>query len=253
MNNVTATGSLELAQARIGARWGQQPTAATWRRIEATRDLAGVLEIARADPALARWTDGIGVGMPLHALERTLRQHGRARVAELARWMPAAWQPAVTWCALLPDLPAVHHLARGDAAPAWIGSDDALRACLEGRPEHEPRLALLAASRGRPQALLAHWRARWLALLPRGSGRARIEHELLPLLEEHATAFASPRTVDGPAARDALRRRLAMLLRRAVAEPMLAFVYLATQWLELERLRGELVSRAAVPAHGGGS
>jgi hypothetical protein len=248
--SVTATGSLELAQARIGARWGELPGDVTWRRIEATRDLAGVLDIARMDAALSRWIDGIGVGTPLHALERTLRRHARARVAELRGWMPAAWQPAVAWCALLPDLPALQHLARGEAAAAWMHDDDALRPCLDGRPSNDARLALLAAARADPASLRARWRDRWLALLPREAGRTRIERELLPLLEGHALDFASPRTVDGRAARDALRRRLVLLLRRAACEPVVAFVYLATQMLDLERLRGELVQRAAFPAHG---
>ena len=248
--SVTATGSLEFAQARIGARWGEQPRDATWRRIEATRDLAGVLQIARTDPALARWVDGIGNDTPLHALERTLRRHGRERVAEVSGWMPAAWQHAVAWCALLPDLPALQHLARGEAAPAWMADDVVLSPCLEGRPPHDARLRLLASAHGDPASLLARWRQRWLALLPREPGRTRIERELVPLIEGHAAAFASPRTVDGPAARDALRSRLVLLLRRAVSEPAVAFVYLATQLLELERLRGELVQRAAFPAQG---
>jgi hypothetical protein len=246
--SVTATGSLELAQARIGARWGEQPGDATWRRIEATRDLAGVLDIARSDAALSRWVDGIGADASLHALERTLRRQGRERVAELRGWMPTAWQAAVAWCALLPDLPALQHLARGHTAAAWMHADDALRPCLEGRPSNDARLALLASARADPSSLLARWRDRWLALLPREAGRARVECELLPLLEGHALDFASPRIVDGRGARDALRRRLVLLLRRASCEPVAAFVYLATQMLDLERLRGELVQRAAFPA-----
>lgn len=246
--SVTATGSIELAQARIGARWGEGPSDATWRRIEATRDIAGVLDIARNDPALARWVEGIGADAALHALERTLRRHARERVAELCRWMPAAWQPAVAWCALLPDLPALQHLARGDAAPAWMQDDRALRPCLDGRPWHDARLALLTSARADPAGLLTRWRERWRTLLPRDGGRTRIEHELLPLLEAHAVAFASARTVDGRAARAALRERLVLLMRRAVSEPVVAFVYLATQLLDFERLRGELVQRAAFPA-----
>lgn len=241
-------GSLELAQARIGARWGEQPGEATWRRIEATRGGPGVFEIARTDPALSRWIAGLGPDTSLHALESTLRRRWRDKVTELARWMPPAWQRAVEWCALLPDLPALDHLARGDAAPAWMHDDDALRPCVQTATAPDTRCALVAQARTGTEGVLACWRTHWIALLPPEPGRGRIERELLPLLEGHAAAFASPRTVDGRAARTALRTRLVLLMRRAVGEPALAFGYLATQALDLERLRGELVQRAAFPA-----
>jgi hypothetical protein len=246
--SVTAAGSLELAQARIGARWGQQPGLALWRRIETTRDLAAMLDSARGNVALARWLDGVAPGAGVHALERTLRGHWRMRVAELGAWMPEAWQASVLWCALLVDLPLLQHLARGHAAPPWARDDEALRACCDGHPAGDARLALLEAARADADALLADWRARWVALLPRRRGRERIERELLPLLANHAVAFAAPATAEGWAAREALRGRLALLLRRAVGEPLAAFVYLAALALELERLRAELVPRLALPA-----
>jgi len=40
-------GDLDYACARIAARFGARPDAATWRRIETVRDLAAMLDAAR--------------------------------------------------------------------------------------------------------------------------------------------------------------------------------------------------------------
>ena len=44
-----------------------------------------------------------------------------------------------------------------------------------------------------------------------------------------------------------LQARLILLLRRTLAEPATAFIYLALSALEFERVRGELLRRAAFP------
>jgi hypothetical protein len=241
-----ATGSLELAHARIWARWGARPDEALWRRIEITRDLGAVLDIARSS-SLARWIEGIAAGAGLHAIERALRRHWRERVAELATWMPAAWQPAVAWCALLVDLPVVQHLARGEGAPGWVTDDEALGALhdADGAAAGDGRRALLEAARGEPARLMPLWLAEWRAKLPREAGRGTLEQVLVPLVAAHATAFAAPQTVDGWALRRALQARLVLLLRRTLVEPASAFVYLALSALEFERLRAELIRRTA--------
>jgi hypothetical protein len=64
-------GSLELAHARIWARHGERPDEALWRRIEAAREFAAVLDIARGS-ALARWLEGLG-RTDMHAIELALR------------------------------------------------------------------------------------------------------------------------------------------------------------------------------------
>jgi hypothetical protein len=84
-------------------------------------------------------------------------------------------------------------------------------------------------------------------MLVRQGGRAVIERQLLPLLEDHRRAFAAPHTVDGWALRRELQARLVLLLRRHAVEPVEAFAYLALCAVELERLRGEITRRAAFP------
>jgi hypothetical protein len=242
-------GSLELAHARIWARWGARPDEATWHRIEITRDLGAVLEIAHAGP-LARWIEGIGPGAGVHDIEAALRRHWRERVAELAGWMPPAWRQAIDWCAVLVDLPLLQHLARGGAPPSWAADDAGLQPLLEREPTQpaQPRIALLASARADPQHVLALWSAHWRDCLPRAAaGRQAIERQLVPLLARHAQAFGAPQTVDGWSLRRTLQARLVALLRRALVEPVAAFAYLALEALELERLRAELVGRAAFP------
>lgn len=238
-------GSLEYAHARIGARWGARADEALWLRIETTRDLAGVLALARGS-ALACWLDGLGPvegqagptgPAAAHLIEHTLRRAWRARVAELAAWLPPAWQPALEWCAWLVDLPLAQALARGEPAPAWA-AEAAMPAALQD------------AARAAPERTLAAWLALWRARLPGGvggSGSTALVRELVPLLQAHVAALGAPGLVDAWGPRRALHARLAALLRRHVGEPVAAFAYLALSALELERLRGELVRRAAFP------
>lgn len=242
-----AAGSLEYAHARIWARHGQRPDDATWRRIEATRELAALLELARGS-SLACWVEGVGPGADVHAIEAAVRRHWRERVAEVASWMPPAWSRAILWCGVLVDLPLLQHLARGGAALPWLAEDAQLRALVDGSlAAPAPEATLLEAARNDPQRLLPLWRLAWQRCLPRAAGRQAIEARLVPLLTAHAAAFGSPQTVDGWALRRSLQARLILLLRRTLAEPATAFIYLALSALEFERVRGELLRRAAFP------
>ena len=98
--------------------------------------------------------------------------------------------------------------------------------------------------------LLPLWRAEWHRRLPRAAVSQGIDTHLVPLLMQHASAFAAPQAVDGWALRRQLQSRLVLLLRRTLIEPATAFVDLALSALECERLRGELVRRAAFPRGG---
>jgi hypothetical protein len=247
------TGSLEFAHARIWARWGMRLDDVAWRRIETTRELAPVLELARAS-ALTRWLQGVTAEAGLHAVESALRRRWRECVRELARWMPAEWRASIDWCARLADLPAVQHWAREPARAAWLEHDEHLRA-LDGAagdaaaraPDVDPAWRdLLGRARGDPASVLASWLQTWRRRLPL-HGQAAIERELLPLLVRHVQAFAAPQAADGWGQRRALHARLVALLRRHPVEPLSAFVFLALQALELERLRSEIVGRMAFP------
>jgi len=272
-------GSLEYAHARIWARHGQRPGEGLWRRIETTRDLGAVLELARGS-ALACWIEGLGPAAGVHGIEQALRLHWRERVAEVATWMPPDWAAAIEWCAVLADLPALQHLARGGAPLPWMATDPWLCALLDvgapgpfGPPEVPAMRSLLDATRAQGNAalpqtfapaavglgpagrrmrlnaqhLLSLWRAEWRRRMPVAAASQGTGSHLEPLLAQHVGAFAAPRAVDGFALRRQLESRLVLLLRRALVEPVTAFIYLALSALECERLRGELVRRAAFP------
>lgn len=247
------TGSLEYAHARIGARWGARPDAAAWRRIEITRDLPAMLDLARRG-ALARWLHGVAADSSLHAIEAALRRRWRGAVTELADWMAPDWHDAIAWCTRLADLAAVQHWARGDADAAWLADDETLRSLDAAAAKASPARAsaldiawrtLLRDAHGEPAALASQWLAAWRALLPDGPGRRTIEQTLVPLLHRHAQDFAAPQSIDGWGQRRALQARLVALWRRHPVEPVAVFAYLALQAIEFERLRAEVIGRAA--------
>jgi hypothetical protein len=63
----------------------------------------------------------------------------------------------------------------------------------------------------------------------------------------HLIAFRALPPGDGTALRRALKPKLATLFRYAIATPAATFVFLALTLLDGERLRGELIRRAAFP------
>lgn len=273
-------GSLEAAHARIGARWGQRADEALWRRIETTRALPAVLHIARGS-ALAPWLGGIDGDATLHTIDRQLRMHWHERVTELADWMPEAWQPALCWCASGVYLPLLQRWARRQALPGWVAQDPRL-AGLAGPPGWaeaaepadaatvpagvdstevaapsagrrvvvlpEPWASLAGPALAQPDQVVGQWLAQLLRHLPAAPGRAPIVDALLPLLHQHLQDFAAPATVDGWSLRQALAARLVMLWRRHPVEPVGAFIHVALIAIEGERLRGELIRRAAFPS-----
>lgn len=240
-------GSLEFAYARIWARHGARPGEAVWQHIEVTRELAAVLDIARAS-ALGRWLDGMEPGADAHGIELAMLRHWCERVDEVASWMPAPWHRAIVWCAVLVDLPALQHLARAAPPLPWMDRDPLLRAIVGAGPTAaDPARALLDAAREQPQQVWPLWLAHWRRCLPRAGAGSAAHARLVALLQEHAAAFGAPQVADGWALRRALQRRLTMLLRRALVDPATAFIYLALSALEFERLRGELLRRVAFP------
>ena len=249
----TAAGSLEYAHARLWARYGNRPDELAWRRIEHVRAADALLDAARAS-ALSLWMTGIGVHSTSHEIERVLRGHWRDLVAEVSAWMPADWQSAVRWCALLVDLPVLQHLARGGAAPPWLQDDPIYRDLGErglsgyGAATADKVLAPLAAAWADPDRIGALWLAEWRRRIP-ASHRAdtTILEETSRALGAHLAAFRDRRVRDGTPLRRALQARLALLFRRAVVDPSAAFIFLALCALDLERLRGEILRRVIFP------
>ena len=243
------SGSLEFAQARLQARHGQRASAAAWQRLETTREFGALLEVARSS-ALRPWLVGITPASTSHQIELTLRAHWRALVAEVAAWMPAAWQASMGWCAVLADLPVLQHLARGGEPKPWMRDDPDYRAlCAMPPGEHRAALAdgkfgALAGAWPAPALLARSWLAEWQRRLPERPGDVHDTlHQLVATLLQHGIAFAAAPPGPGGLLRRTLQARLALLLRRATLEPAAAFIHVALCALDLERLRGELLSR----------
>jgi hypothetical protein len=245
---VIECGSLEFAQARLQARHAQRLSAAAWQRLETTREFGALLAAARSS-ALHPWLAGITPASTSHQIEAVLRAHWRALVAEVAAWMPVAWQASIAWCGLLPDLPLLQHLARGGEASAWMHDDPDYRS-LCAAPPSERRAALAADKLGAlasawpaPESFARAWRAEWQRRLPERPDAAHDTlQQLTAALLQHGTAFAAAAPGPGALLRRSLQARLSLLLRRATLEPAAAFIHIALCALDLERLRGELLS-----------
>lgn len=226
-------GSLEFAHARILARHGQRVAETTWQRIEVVRGFAPALELARGS-ALRPWLVGLSADSTQAQIETVLRGHGQAMVDEVAAWMPAAWQPALAWCARWPDLPVLQHLARGGELPPGLREDE--------------RWAAMAPAWTDPDHIGEQWLAAWQRLLPRAALVADGPLvRVLALWRQHGLAFAQAVPGQGWPQRAALRSRLALLLRSAALDPAAAFIHLTLCALDLERLRAELLRRACFP------
>lgn len=241
------TGSLELAHARIAARWGARADEALWRRIETTRALEGVLALVRCGP-LAGWVGGLDAEAGPQAVDAQLRAHWQAEVAAVAAWLPEAWQPALRWCATGIDLPLRQHRLRGGAVPAGVAVVDTPVQRHDGGKRPGAGDAAGPPDPAGADTVWPDWLATLRRLLPEGRGRATIERQLLPLAERHLQAFGHPAAVDGWALRRQFADQLVRLWRRHPAEPVGGFIHLVLTALEGERLRGELVRRAAFPA-----
>ena len=242
-------GSLEYAQARIGARHGERLREADWHRIEVLRELRPLLEFARST-ALRPWLAGIDADSSVHRLEAALRDRWRTVVGEVASWMPARWRPALAWWSVLPDLAPLQHLARDEEPAAWMRDDDAWRELCASAPEARAArlaggpLAALAAAWPAPETLAQVWQAEWRRRWPeqRRDTGDMLEH-LASVLLEHERRFSVATSGQGWLQRTSLRARLALLLRRATLDPAAAFIHLMLCALDLERLRAELVRR----------
>lgn len=251
-------GSLEYAHARLCARQGERPDEAAWRRIAALRDLAPLLDAARAT-GLRRWLLGIGVDSTPHQTEAILHGHWRALVAEVAAWMPAAWQAPIAWCAVLPDLALLQHLARGGEPVAWMHDDSTWRELVATPPQARAALlsagpyAALALAWPTPHTIGQAWHDEFQRRMPRaanksdGRGDDDTLAQWLHLLLDHFKAFADAPGGQAWPQRSALRAQLTMLLRRAVLEPAAAFIHISLCALDFERLRAELLRRVLFP------
>ena len=244
-------GSIEYAHARLWARNGERPDDADWHRLEVAREFSALLDAARALPAIGNWVAGIAPDGNAHEVEAKLRGHWRALVAEVAGWMPDEWRPAVRWCAALVDVPVVQYLAHGGPPLRWMQRDPVYRDMKCDAPGMAPdlgKLAPLALEWRRPEAMAAAWHAEWCRRVPRDAfADDAPRRDLERAFATHIRRFDAATVRDGWPLRRALQARLLVLFRKAMLEPAAAFIFLALCALDFERLRGELLRRAAFP------
>jgi hypothetical protein len=238
------SGSIEYAYARLAARYGQRLDETQWHGIESPRALDALLDAVRAT-SLQRWAVGLTRQSDPHAIDATLREQWRAQVDEIARWMPEQWHAAIAWWGTLPDLPVVAHLATGGRAPAWVLADSRYRPLIESDSRERHPFAAIVLPSGDANAIVGAWYREWKRRLPREDAGplSRLER----VVSAHLARFRALPPGDGSAARRELKAELAALFRQAIVTPAAAFVYLALALLDLERLRGELMRRAAFP------
>jgi hypothetical protein len=105
--------------------------------------------------SLWRFTERIDTQMSAHAIERALRAEWRRYVAEIAAWVPSAWEAPVLWTQYVPDLSLIEGLL-GRPAPEWAREDPIRRWFADGESRSElpaharaPIAPLLAADGGR--------------------------------------------------------------------------------------------------------
>jgi hypothetical protein len=189
-----------------------------------------------------------------YAQARIQARHG-ARPAE------GAWAPlhaAVTLASLL-------EAARAGALKPWVAGLDAAAGALplehrlrEALRAHIEEVATWMPSAWQPAVrwttewefhtaeARAAWLARWRALWP--SGGDDDEHamrSLVEAVESHLAHFARAPLDEAWPLRRALQARIERLFRRFALTPAAAFAHLLLVALDLERLRAEIVARAA--------
>ena len=238
------------AQARIQARYTRLPTEDDWQRLAPARTLPSFLEDAR-EGVMRDWVKGFSGQSDAHDLEVGVRTLVRETVDELAGWLPEPWRPAMLWTRWLPLLPLLDHQARTGSAPPWLHRDPGLQGLLTDGLTDPGKLrgAGAGALADAPAEPAATWVMEWQRLMPPGK-RSFLRHldELVGLLGKHLAVFREARSESAWEVRKALRGRLALLLHRHLLQPAGPFIFLGLTALDLERLRGELVSRALFAA-----
>lgn len=235
-------------QARLQARHGERLQEADWHTLEAARTTDEFLERARAS-SLRRFITRINARLSSHAVERMLRETWRVYVAELATWVPDAWREAVLWVSLVPDLPIIDGLLRGEA-PEWVRQDPRLaefaklvRAERNVASAKSP-LETLAASDDPEKTLAGRWYAHWRSLWPPRSASASALVEIAATIDVHVERLdrAGPQETSAPYRRE-LALKLTRTFRRHGASSAAVFCHLGLVALDLERLRGDLIRR----------
>lgn len=202
-------GELDYALTRIRARTSQRMTQDDWANVHRLRGYDAAIAALRAGNA-SHWIAGLDLPPNAVLLEARLRAAWALHINQLCSWLTPPWQACVGWCAKLTEL---------DANAAAPGTADPL--------EH-----WAAGLRSR----LPQWPAEDIATYP----------ALTQMLRAHRQRFSALPAGNAWPERAILEVRLLTLLRRNALEPVMVLAWIALLALEWERLRGELVRRAAL-------
>ncbi|UCC55979.1 MAG: hypothetical protein JSU75_11665, partial [Gammaproteobacteria bacterium] len=226
------TALFAYVQTRLQARHGTRPDELVWRRLQGTGDFANYLQLAQ-HTTLRPWVVSLHPSQDSHEIELTLRRLFRQHVDEVARWVPAAWRPAVEWVRRVPDLPALGHLLAGEAVPAWMRNDPALRTFtsehisirLDAMRQSDCTALVWAFLAG--TTLADAWRDCWHELWPKAPRPGRGLEELDRLYFHYLQALLGSASGTLQVHNDWLQQRLVSAFRRYTFQPATAFVHLA--------------------------
>ena len=240
------TPAFAYLQARLQAHHGRRLDEDGWQHLERVNSYRLFLKNAR-DTALAPWLQAIGEANDPWVVEQRLWEALRLSVAQVTRWAPPEWHPAILWTIPLWQLPAWRHFWQGQPLPLGL-----LLADIDANADGI--VALQQAWRsGVP--LLSAWLVYWRHLWPpqRGQQGDPLE-QWIKIVQDHVALFAAlPDATAARTARLALQQQLRGLFRRYSGQPAVLFVHLALMALDFERLRGDLVLRALYHATEGES
>ena len=252
---ISRAGRFAYAHGHLGARHGARPGLADWARLQAIGDAQSFVEAARRT-AIAGLMGGIPPTMakrgdPIHAVEARLRERWREEVRRVAHWYGKDDRPAVEWLSLIPLLPAISHLARGDRASPWMEAEGSLAPFLKaasGDKDALPRAGLTCFARVFTNLETAgtcwfeHWRTLWPAAKAERAG-----FELLyGKVAELSGAGAGGEPVLPPP--DVLDPVFEKSFRRNARNLVAGIAYLGLVANDLRRLRGQIALRLALPA-----
>ncbi len=186
-----------------------------------------------------------------HTIERTLRDDWRAEVADVSRWVPESWVPAVAFTAWLPWLDAIDWLIREEPVLEWMRDDPVLsRFAIDDlamrRTAIDESPFAFAAPGGTATTIEARWFAHWTTLLPRPDADEATGLQALGDLAASAFRTTRNRRAEPGGQRDARARlvtRASHLVHRHAEQPAAVFGYLLLVALDLQRLRDGLLRR----------
>lgn len=221
------------ALTRLHARMADRAGVRARKRLAAVDDFGHFLQLA-AGAGFGPWLKNLGTTSGVHGVEYALREAYRARLGELAGWLPARWRPAVEWLASAPDLPVLAALLQRGRRAEWMELDP-IRSRLPTEPE-ALRHTLLAhwpeLERFGNDELAQAWLAQARTLLPSVDGRSA--RMLETLLRAHLE----------PDRREAADHDwLVRVFRRDAVAPVRVFAWTGLERLDFEFLRGQLVRR----------